>query len=61
MITDDVLIVKKMKVRVAKKILKSQKDTVYTDLLRYKSIKWNRKRKLFLCDTIWGQREVIFL
>ena len=48
-----------MSVREAKKILKAEKDNVYKHKNRYKSIKWNNKRKVFLCDTIWGQKELI--
>lgn len=45
-----------MKVRIAKKKLKAEKDPVYPDRPYFEWIKWDHKAQSFLVDTYWGQR-----
>lgn len=47
-------------VKVAKKFLKVEMDTLNPSKKAYTWVKWDNKRKSFLCDTRHGQRVRIF-
>jgi hypothetical protein len=47
-------------VKRAKKFLKNEMDILHPNKKRYTMIRWNKKRKIFLVDTMHGQRISIF-
>lgn len=49
-----------MKVREAKKLLKAEIDEVHPTRKRYTMVVWKKKDKVFLCQTLHGQRIKIF-